>query len=345
MGVSYQAVLWNRQKKSYDLAIGAGIVLYMASFLGVGLATQPNITPETLIIRALGTVAFAILHLVLCIGPLCRLSPRFLPLLYNRRHLGVTMATLALGHGLFALLQYHAMGNVDPLVSLFSSNPHWDSLRNFPFQVLGFFALLILSLMVATSHDFWLHNLSAPVWKSLHMLVYLAYALLVAHVLLGVLQDEPSRVYVLLLGAGFLTISSLHVTAAWREWCVDRRAVTMSDDAWVRVARVEEIPEKRARIVVAAGERVAVFRYDGKISAVSNVCQHQNGPLGEGEIIEGCITCPWHGYQYLPESGSSPAPFTEKIPTFRTRVVDGVVWVEPVPQAAGHRVEPARCEE
>ena len=53
---------------------------------------------------------------------------------------------------------------------------------------------MILFLMAATSHDFWMANLTAPVWKSLHMLVYLAYGLLVLHVTLGVLQAETSPV-------------------------------------------------------------------------------------------------------------------------------------------------------
>ena len=113
---------------------------------------------------------------------------------------------------------------------------------------------------------------------------------------------------------------------------------------FVEACRVADIPENRARVVCLGGERVAVFRYDGKISAVSNVCQHQNGPLGEGRIIDGCITCPWHGYQYEPGTGRSPAPFTEKIPTFAVRVVDGVVWIDPRPKAAGTPVEPASIE-
>jgi hypothetical protein len=74
-----------------------------------------------------------------------------------------------------------------------------------------------------------------------------------------------------------------------------------------------------------------VFRYDGKISAVSNVCQHQTGPLREGRIVDGCITCPWHGYQYLPDSGASTAPFIEKIPTFRAKVVGTKVLIHPCP--------------
>ena len=90
-------------------------------------------------------------------------------------------------HGGSALFQFHALGNVNPLVSSFISNPRYGSIADFPFQALGFFALIILFLMAATSHDFWLHNLSAPTWKRLHMLVYVAYGLLVAHITLGAL--------------------------------------------------------------------------------------------------------------------------------------------------------------
>jgi nitrite reductase/ring-hydroxylating ferredoxin subunit len=70
------------------------------------------------------------------------------------------------------------------------------------------------------------------------------------------------------------------------------------------------------------------------------VCQHQNGPLGEGKIVDGCITCPWHGYQYLPDSGQSPPPFTEKIPTFNVQIRGRRVFVHSTPNPAGTRVEP-----
>ena len=91
----------------------------------------------------------------------------------------------------------------------------------------------------------------------------------------------------------------------------------------------------------AAGERVAVFRYDGLISAISNVCQHQNGPLGEGKIVGGCVVCPWHGYEYRPDTGASPPPFTEAVPTFRVQVRNGRVLLDPRPLPPGTRVEPA----
>ena len=344
MSVKYSAISWNRQKKFYDLTVVAMLILYLAVFVGIGAWRNPSATAETLLIRGLGTAAFLLFNVVLCIGPLARLDRRFLPLLYNRRHLGVTTFLIGCSHGVFSIIQFHALGNANPLVSVFTSNPRYDSVAEFPFQPLGFFALLILFLMAATSHDFWLRNLSAPTWKKLHMLVYLAYALLVAHITLGATQTETSPLLTTVLIASVLIVTTLHVTAALHERPIDRAVLATQGDGYVSICRVDEIPEKCAKIVSLSGERVAIFHYDGKVSAISNVCQHQNGPLGEGRIIDGCVTCPWHGYQYRPESGAAPAPFKEKVPTFRAKIVEGVVFVDPRPHAPGTYVEPAATE-
>jgi sulfoxide reductase heme-binding subunit YedZ len=340
MSVSYQAIGWNRTKKVYDALLAGGLALYLAVFAGIGSLVHPNATAETLLIRGLGTAALLLLHVILSVGPLCRIDRRFLPLLYNRRHLGVTMFVLALAHGVFSIFQFHALGNLNPLVSLFVSNTRYDSLADFPFQSLGFFALVILFLMAATSHDFWLHNLSAPVWKRLHMLVYLAYALLIGHVTLGALQSETSPMLALVLGVGLTVVTVLHLSAAVVERRKDQ-ARCPEANGYVAVCELDSIPEKRAAVFSCGGERVAVFKYDGRISAVSNVCQHQNGPLGEGKIIDGCITCPWHGYQYQPDSGASPPPFTDKVATFRTLIVGDRVFVHPSPLLPGTRVPPS----
>ncbi len=345
-GSGYVAIGWSPGKRRYDAVVLGAAALYLSTFIGVGLWVRPEITAETLLIRAFGTLALALLHVVLAIGPLARLDRRYLPLLWNRRHLGVTTFVFALAHGGFALFQFHALGDRHPLVSLLVSNTQWTSLAQFPFQQLGAAALLILFLMAATSHDFWLTNLTAPVWKTLHMGVYLAYALLVAHVALGVLQDAASPLPALLLGVGLVTLVALHLAAAWKGRALDREIAGASDDGFVEACRAGEIRDGRARIVTVGGERVAIFRYDGKLSAVSNVCQHQNGPLGEGRILDGCITCPWHGFQYRPEDGASPAPFTERVPTFRLRLVDGDrVFLDPRPLAAGTFVAPVQLEE
>jgi len=346
MGVEYRAVQWNRQKRLYDFVLLGAVAGYLVTF---GILTKvmfPFITDEIMLMRAFGTAAFVLLHVILCIGPLCRLSRKFLPLLYNRRHAGVTMCLLGLIHATLVILTYHAGGDTNPILGIFISTPLAGPFAGFPFQPFGFFALVILVLMAATSHDFWLANLSAPLWKSLHMLVYAAYGLLVLHVTFGILQSEVSPVYVVAVALGFVTVLGLHLAAGLREIPADRNVsktpgVSDSLDGYIHVCSVTEIPEKRARIVCLSGERVAVFKYDGKISAISNVCQHQNGPLGEGKIVDGCITCPWHGYQYLPETGASPPPFVEKVPTFNVRLENGRVLIHPKPNPPGIRAEPA----
>jgi nitrite reductase/ring-hydroxylating ferredoxin subunit/DMSO/TMAO reductase YedYZ heme-binding membrane subunit len=363
MGVEYRAVQWNRQKKIYDSVLIGAVAAYLVLFALVTKPLFPLVTDEIMLMRAFGSASFLLLHIILCIGPLCRLNPAFLPLLYNRRHAGVTMFTLGLVHAVLVVATYHAGSDTNPILSIFVSSPIHGSVSGVPFQPFGFLALTILFLMAATSHDFWLANLSAPVWKSLHMLIYVAYALLVLHVTFGVLQGERSPIYVVATALGLGTVLTLHLIAGKKEAAQDTcsrrpeetdysaasrhssRDTSESDDGFIDACAITEIPENRARIVCLSRERVAIFKYGGKVSAVSNVCQHQNGPLGEGKVVFGCITCPWHGYQYVPETGASPPPFVEKVPTFNVRVKDGRVFVHPKPNPAGTRAEPALVHE
>src|SRR4249920_1217620 len=141
MGASYSAVGWNRQKKNYDWTIFGFCLLYLATFIVLTVIFNPDYTFETALIRSTSTLAVLILHVILSIGPLTRINKKFLPLLYNRRHLGVTMFCIILVHGSFSILQFHSLGNVNPFVSLFTSNTHYGSIADFPFQALGFFAL------------------------------------------------------------------------------------------------------------------------------------------------------------------------------------------------------------
>lgn len=345
MSVGYVPILWNKQKKIYDRIIAIAIALLLTFFIGLQLLLFPNITIETLIIRATAFVAIVLLHVILMIGPLSRLDRRFLPLLYNRRHLGVTMFLFAATHGIFCIIQFHTLGNVNALVSVFTSNEHYREISSFPFQTLGFVALIIFFLMAATSHDFWLKNLGPNIWKGLHMLVYVAYVLIILHVALGILQYEDKPIYWSLLLAGFALVATLQVYTGIRE---NRRLNRSAKEAKLReegfyeVCTVEDIPENRAKIVFLDRQNIAIFKYEGKVSAIHNVCKHQMGPLGEGKIVDGCITCPWHGYQYLPENGQSPPPFTEKVATYRVALVNRMVWVHPQAFPEGTYVEPAR---
>jgi len=322
VSVTYVAVQWSAHKRRYDAILAGSIATYLLTFVAVGKARfrgDEAVSDPILLLRALGSCAFVLLHVILCIGPLARLSPRFLPLLYNRRHLGVATCLVALLHAVLVIGFYHGFGVVSPLVSLLTSNTNFGSLRAFPFELLGGAALLVMLLMAATSHDFWNRNLGAA-WKRVHMLVYPAYALLVLHVALGALQAQRGALPAMLLVAGAAIVVALHLIAGARESSRDRRAAPPADDGWLDAGDASTIPDGRARVVTApGGERIAVFRHGDRVTAMSNVCAHQGGPLGEGKIIDGCVTCPWHGWQYRAEDGQAPPPFNERVPVHCVR--------------------------
>ncbi|MEM9326778.1 MAG: Rieske 2Fe-2S domain-containing protein [Bacteroidota bacterium] len=339
MSVSYTSILWNRQKKRYDMALMMMVLGFIALFFISHLLLHPTATFETILIRCFAWLALLLLHVILAIGPLSRFDRRFLIVLYNRRHLGVTMFLMAAIHGLFSMMNFHALSNMNPVRSVFLSNLRYDSLAHFPFQVLGFLALVILALMATSSHDFWLKNLGVRTWKALHMMVYLAYGLILMHVVLGGLQNEASPAIFGIVMIGFIGITSLHLMAGWKEWKSDR-LFEKNQDQFIVACDLSDLEEDRAKVIALSDERVAIFKYDGKVSAISNACRHQGGPLGEGRIVDGCVTCPWHGYQYLPGNGQSPPPFTEKVETYHLKVEGTTLMIDPKPNEPGTPVAP-----
>lgn len=53
------------------------------------------------------------------------------------------------------------------------------------------------------------------------------------------------------------------------------------------------------------GDRIlAVIFHAGQWYAMDGICTHQGGPLAEGHVADGCVTCPWHGWQYELETGT-----------------------------------------
>ncbi|WP_159953000.1 Rieske 2Fe-2S domain-containing protein [Rhizobium sp. 18065] len=345
MSTAYKPVGWNRNKLIYDAVLLCGVVAYILLYLKLAPLLSPTVravdTP-ILRMRAFGSLAFLLLTVVLAIGPLARLDPRFLPLLYNRRHFGVMTAAVASTHAMFVLDWYFAFSATPKLTALFTSNTSFGSISGFPFELFGIFALLILLVLAATSHDFWLSFLSPPVWKAMHMSIYAAYAAVVLHVGLGAVIDGSNPMTALSLGASLVALSVLHLQAGRREQAIDEAPSRIeAETGWVDVCDLSAIEEGLAIVgVLPEGERVAVFRFKNQLSALSNLCSHQNGPIGEGKVVMGFATCPWHGYQYRLEDGCAPPPFKERVRKYHVKVVGTRVLVDPVAVPLGTRIEP-----
>ena len=172
--------------------------------------------------------------------------------------------------------------------------------------------------------------------------IYAAYGLAVLHVAMGALQDATHPLPTLVVGASLALVTGLHLAAGRVQ---ARRDAAVAGDAgeapWRIAGPAASFVEGRGVVIpVDGGESVAIFRHQGRLSAVSNLCAHQNGPLGEGRVVDGCITCPWHGFQYRLEDGCAPPPYTEKLATYRLRLRDGVVLLNPRPNPPGTPVPP-----
>jgi nitrite reductase/ring-hydroxylating ferredoxin subunit/DMSO/TMAO reductase YedYZ heme-binding membrane subunit len=339
MSERYVPVGWNSSKIVYDAVVLGIVGTYISVFLWIAPSFQHVTLPlddYTMRMNAFGTCAFLMLTTILAIGPAARLDPRFLPLLYNRRHLGVIATAVAATHAYAALDWYFSYGPFDRFEMLLRGNTSFFQVQGFPFELFGIFALLMMLLLAATSHDFWLRFLTPPLWKGLHMALYAAYLSVVAHISMGALQAATNPLLAVVTGLCGVGVASLHVAASRRS-AIEARLV----DGWLDAGPVAGIEEDHGIVVTPPNaEAIAIFRHGGRLSAVTNLCAHQNGPLAEGRVIDGCITCPWHGYQYRLEDGCAPPPFTERLETFRLRIVDGTVWVDPKPNLPGTFVEP-----
>ena len=113
---------------------------------------------------------------------------------------------------------------------------------------------------------------------------------------------------------------------------------------WVSAGpQPRHVSGRARRLVMPGGENLALVRDGDAISALHGVCAHQGGPLAEGRVRDGCLTCPWHGWEYRAADGQSPPPFTEKLPTHRVRLDGrGHLLVDVAAQPPGTPCEPVR---
>jgi len=95
----------------------------------------------------------------------------------------------------------------------------------------------------------------------------------------------------------------------------------------MKVAEPGSLPEERVKTVLAGKRQVCLTHHEGKIGALGNRCPHQGGPLGEGQIENGWVICPWHAYEYHPLSGEPPEGFEDHVESFPVEVRNDGIYV------------------
>jgi nitrite reductase/ring-hydroxylating ferredoxin subunit/uncharacterized membrane protein len=97
---------------------------------------------------------------------------------------------------------------------------------------------------------------------------------------------------------------------------------------WTPVLADAELREGEHRRVTAGEAAVLLVRSNGELYALANTCSHAGGPLDEGELIDGCVVCPWHASTFRLTDGTIVrGPASTPQPTYQTRVRDGKIEV------------------
>lgn len=97
---------------------------------------------------------------------------------------------------------------------------------------------------------------------------------------------------------------------------------------WIRVASTTELGPDQGKVVQAEGMELALFNVGGKFHCLNNTCTHQGGPLGEGSIDQGVVTCPWHGYDFEISSGACRTDPGIPVQSHPTKLEGSDVYVE-----------------
>lgn len=89
---------------------------------------------------------------------------------------------------------------------------------------------------------------------------------------------------------------------------------------YIKVAEIDEIPTQKGKVVEVEGKEIALFKIDGAVYAIDNLCLHEGGPLGHGFVKEGIVTCPWHLWRFDVRSGAMVEAPAMKVECFSTKV-------------------------
>lgn len=111
---------------------------------------------------------------------------------------------------------------------------------------------------------------------------------------------------------------------------------------WIAVGSADELARRELQQIVAGETPIALCHRHGTFTALSGVCNHVGGPLGEGRLVGDYVTCPWHFWKFHWQTGQTrPEVGDGSVPTYPVKVEAGTVWVDVAsPSARKHIPHP-----
>ena len=97
---------------------------------------------------------------------------------------------------------------------------------------------------------------------------------------------------------------------------------------FLQVAGVEEVPTGERIFIEVGGQAIVILNIAGQFFAIGDICTHDHGPLGDGELDGFQIICPRHGARFDVRNGKAMAlPAVVDTPSYPIRVVDGMIEI------------------
>lgn len=97
---------------------------------------------------------------------------------------------------------------------------------------------------------------------------------------------------------------------------------------YVEIAPASELPNGERLFVEVAGKALVIFNIAGQLFAIGDICTHDDGPLGDGNLEGFNIVCPRHGGEFDVQTGKAvQLPAVVDIPAYSVKVVDGMIQV------------------
>jgi 3-phenylpropionate/trans-cinnamate dioxygenase ferredoxin subunit len=97
---------------------------------------------------------------------------------------------------------------------------------------------------------------------------------------------------------------------------------------YIEIVPADQLPEGERIFIEVEGRSIVIFNLAGKLFAIGDVCSHDNGPVGDGEIEENEIICPRHGGRFDIRTGKATSlPPVVDIPSYPVRVAERMIEI------------------
>jgi len=102
---------------------------------------------------------------------------------------------------------------------------------------------------------------------------------------------------------------------------------------WIEVVGLKDIPVLGSRVIETGETNIAVFRgSDDQVFAVKDACPHKQGPLSQGIVHDGVVTCPLHNWKINLSNGEAQGPDSGCVNVYPVKVEGGCVYLQLKPE-------------